>query len=344
MGSEAGVDEATVPARQINHAQLTPRYHRQQPGRPWLIGAAVIPLLLAMIGFGAYERPKGINGPTGDLPSLTAAPAIPPRLSIVPGQSLALLSISRNGNTVTLIGDFPDEAAKAGLMKSLKAFITPGVTVVDQINIDPLVHSADFAVAEPVFTASAQIPDFSLKVEKDTITLSGTAASPDQKVAVQRATVSAWPGLNVVNNITARGQVTLNAPPASSPAPAPGPPACNDLQAVINKLTGGPLAFGSDGVSLTPEDTQILIKVADQLKACPAARITVNGYTDNSSAEAINIPLSTQRATAVAEFLIANGVPRVRVTAKGMGSANPIASNDTSEGRARNRRAEIVVS
>ena len=108
-------------------------------------------------------------------------------------------------------------------------------------------------------------------------------------------------------------------------------------------MTGGPLGFGTDGVSLTPDDTQILFRVADQLKACPAARITVNGYTDNASAEGINIPLSVQRANLVAEFLIANGVTRDRVTAKGLGSANPIASNDTAEGRAKNRRAELVV-
>ena len=104
------------------------------------------------------------------------------------------------------------------------------------------------------------------------------------------------------------------------------------------------MAFGNDGVSLTPDDTQILIQVADKLKACPDARVTINGYTDNAGAEGINIPLSAQRATAVAEFLIANGVARDHVAAKGLGSANPIASNDTPEGRAKNRRAEIVVS
>lgn len=343
MGPDVGVDEAPAPARQINQAQLTPRYHRQRLGRPWLIGVAVIPFLLAMIGFGAYERPMGVNGPTGDLPTLTAAPAGPPNTTGAPAMSLSLLSISRSGNSITLIGDFPDDTAKAALMKSLKALIGPGVSVIDQIHIDPLVHTLDFTNAEPVFTAGAPIPDFSLKVERDTVTLSGTA-SPDQKDAVERAAVSAWPGVNVTNKIAARGQITPNAPQVATSVPPPGPGACNDLQAVINKMTGGPLAFGTDGVSLTPDDNTILIRVADQLKVCPAARITVNGYTDNASAEGINIPLSVQRANAVAEYLIANGVARDRVTAKGLGSANPIASNDTAEGRAKNRRAELVVS
>lgn len=342
MGPDVGVDEAPAPARQISQAQLTPRYHRQRLGRTWLIGVAVIPFLLAMIGFGAYERPTGVNGPTGDLPKLTAAPNGPSNMSSAPSLSLSLLSISRSGNSITLIGDFPDDTAKAALLKSLKALTPPGVSVIDQIHIDPLVRSLDFTNAEPVFTAGAPIPDFTMKVEKDTVTLGGTA-SPDQKDAVERAVVSVWPGVNVANAIVARGQITPSIPQAATSVPPPGPGACNDLQAVINKMTGGPLAFGADGVSLTPDDTQILIRVADQLKACPAARLTVNGYTDNASAEGINIPLSIQRATLVAEFLIANGVARDRVTAKGLGSANPIASNDTAEGRAKNRRAELVV-
>ncbi|OBK24072.1 hypothetical protein A5634_04255 [Mycobacterium asiaticum] len=343
MGPEVGVAEAPAPSRQINQAQLTPKFHRQPLGRPWLIGLLAIPFLLAMIGYGAYERPMGVNGPTGELPTLTApVGGVPTTPS---GPALALLSVSRTGNSITLIGDFPDDAAKAALLSSLKSLITPGVNVVDQIRIDPLVHSLDFANAEPVFSAGMPIPDFALKVEKDTVTLSGTAPTPEQKDAVERAAASAWPGVVLSNKIAARGQITPSAPPpAPAPAPAPGAGACKDLQANIAKLTGGPLGFGEDGVSLTPDDTRILIQVADTLKACPNARVTVNGYTDNSGSEAINIPLSVQRATTVAEYIIANGVPRDRVTAKGLGSANPIASNDTAEGRAKNRRAELVVS
>jgi peptidoglycan-binding protein ArfA len=251
---------------------------------------------------------------------------------------LALLSISRSGNTITLIGDFPDDGAKAALMKSLKGLMTPGVNVIDQIHIDPIVRSLDFSNAEPVFTASVPIPDFNLKVEKDTVTLTGTAPSPDQKDAVGRAAATAWSGVNVANNIQVPGQTPPPAPPV------PGSCAGADLQAAINAATGGPIAFGNDGVSLTPADDPILTQVADKLKACPDARVTINGYADNSGSEGVNIPLSGQRAATVGDFLIAHGVARGHVTTKGLGSANPIASNDTSEGRAKNRRAEIVVS
>jgi peptidoglycan-binding protein ArfA len=109
-------------------------------------------------------------------------------------------------------------------------------------------------------------------------------------------------------------------------------------------MTGGPIAFGSDGFSLTPAGQQILTQVADKLKACPNAHATINGYTDNSGSEAINIPLSTQRAQAVADFLVAHGVPNSQLIVRGLGSVNSVAPNDTPEGRAKNRRVEIVVS
>jgi peptidoglycan-binding protein ArfA len=84
--------------------------------------------------------------------------------------------------------------------------------------------------------------------------------------------------------------------------------------------------------------------VAASLKACPNAHVTINGYTDNSGAEGISIPLSSQRAQTVADFLVAHGVVAAQLVVKGLGSVNPVAPNDTVEGRAKNRRVEIVVS
>ncbi len=338
MGSNADLDKAPAPT----DAQRTPKFHRRPLGISWLIGLAVIPLLIAAIGYGAFERPRSVTGPTGDLPTITGG------TSTAPGLSLAMLSISRSGNSIILIGDVPDDGAKAALMKALNGLLTPGVTVIDQIHIDPLVRALDFSNAEPVFTASVPIPDFNLKVERDTVTLTGTAASPDQKDAVGRAAVNAWSGVNVANNIEVKGQVPPGGapgptpPPAPPGAPTPGP--CADLQTAINAVTGGSIAFGKDGVSLTPADNQILTQVADKLKACPDARVTLNGYTDNNGGEALNILLSTQRATTVANFLVAHGVARDHIATKGLGSTNPIASNDIPEGRAKNRRVEIVVS
>ncbi|CNH12184.1 outer membrane protein OmpA [Mycobacterium tuberculosis] len=254
--------------------------------------------------------------------------------------SLAPFSISRSGNNITLSGNLPDDSAKAELMKSLKGALGPAVNVVDQIKIDPSVTALDFSKAGPLFTDSASITDFNLTVNGDTVTLAGTAASADQKNSIDQEATHTWSNLNVVDRLV------VNAPPPPPGAPPPPPPPanpCDNLQAAINAVTGGPVTFAADGVSLTPADDQMLSQVADKLKACPNAHSTINGYTDNTGTEGINIPLSSQRANMVADFLVAHGVARDHLVVHGLGSINPVASNDTPDGRAKNRRVEIVV-
>jgi peptidoglycan-binding protein ArfA len=240
-------------------------------------------------------------------------------------------------------------------MKALNGSLPPGVKIIDQITINPTVTALDFANAGPIFKDSASIPDFSLTVKGDTITLAGTAASQDQKSTVEQDAAHTWSNLNVVGKLVVNAPVPPPVPPPMPPPvpppippPAPPPPpvtvSCVDLQSAINAVTGGPINFANDGFSMTSADFQILTQVADKLKECPNAHATLNGYTDNSGAEGINIPLSSQRAQTVADFLIAHGVAAAQVVVKGLGSVNPIAPNDTAEGRAKNRRVEIVVS
>ena len=319
-----------------------PPESRRPLGLPWLIALVVIPLLIAAISYGAFDRPRSANGPTGALPTL------PPSNSAAATLPLAPLSITRNGNDLTLSGDFPDDSAKAALMKALNGSLPPGVNIIDQIHINPNVDALDFSKAGSIFKDSASISDFSLTVYADTITLAGTASSQDQKNTVEQEAMHTWSNLKVVDKLVVSGPVPPPAPPAPPAAfPPPAPPAagsCSDLQSAINAVTGGPITFGNDGFSLTPADPQILSQVADKLKACPAAHATINGYADNSGIEAINIPLSNQRAQTVVDFLVAHGVAAAQLVTKGLGSVNPVAPNDTAEGRAKNRRVEIVVS
>ncbi len=304
-------------------------------GFAWLTGLVVIPLLTAAIGYAAYDHPSSGAGPSTAAPSPTSSTKL-----AAPKLSLAPFSISRSGNNITLSGNLPDDSAKAELMKSLKGALGPAVNVVDQIKIDPSVTALDFSKAGPLFTDSASITDFNLTVNGDTVTLAGTAASADQKNSIDQEATHTWSNLNVVDRLV------VNAPPPPPGAPPPPPPPanpCDNLQAAINAVTGGPVTFAADGVSLTPADDQMLSQVADKLKACPNAHSTINGYTDNTGTEGINIPLSSQRANMVADFLVAHGVARDHLVVHGLGSINPVASNDTPDGRAKNRRVEIVV-
>lgn len=293
----------------------------KRPRLPWLIGLVAIPLLIAAIGYGASGLPKAA-GPSP--PSSTTSG--PPKFT------LAAFSMSRNGNSVTVNGDFPDESAKAALLKALNGSLAPGVKVVDQIGINPAVDALDFSKAKPVFADSASIADFTLTVNEDTITLGGTAASAAQKTSIDNDAKRIWSHLNIVDNLAING--------AAPPPPAP----CTDLQTAINAATNGPVTFDKNVSTLTPAEQQALTQVADKLNGCSSAKAAINGYTDNTGDDSLNIPLSNERAQSVAEFLGTHGVTGNRLSVKGFGSANPVADNGTEAGRAKNRRVEIVVS
>lgn len=84
-------------------------------------------------------------------------------------------------------------------------------------------------------------------------------------------------------------------------------------------------------------------QIASAMKAHPASTARIEGFTDNVGSPAMNQALSTERAMAVKDQLVANGIEAERITAMGMGASNPIASNNSAEGRAQNRRIELVI-
>ncbi|MEQ1439531.1 OmpA family protein [Fontimonas sp. SYSU GA230001] len=103
------------------------------------------------------------------------------------------------------------------------------------------------------------------------------------------------------------------------------------------------VSFGNDDAILTSASRAALEAVAESLKAQPGTRIEIGGHTDNVGNDAYNNVLSQQRAEAVRQFLISRGVDGSRLVAMGYGEFRPIASNDTADGRAQNRRVEFRV-
>ena len=92
---------------------------------------------------------------------------------------------------------------------------------------------------------------------------------------------------------------------------------------------------------LAPASDSVLAKFAAILKKAPKAKIEIAGFTDNQGKAKANQILSTKRAEAVVSHLVRLGVPAAQISAKGYGSAQPIADNKTKEGRARNNRIEF---
>ena len=110
----------------------------------------------------------------------------------------------------------------------------------------------------------------------------------------------------------------------------------------IGLVMPGNITFATNDATINPNFYGTLNTVAQQLNDGQVA-VVVSGYTDSSGNDSINIPLSQRRAQSVAQYLVGKGVPSNRINAQGYGSANPIASNATPQGKAQNRRVEINI-
>jgi len=102
--------------------------------------------------------------------------------------------------------------------------------------------------------------------------------------------------------------------------------------------------FGFNQYTLKPEAREKLAKVSGILLAYPGLTLQVEGYTDNIGSDAYNQKLSDERADAVRDFLVTQGVAQTNITAMGYGENDPVADNSTGQGRAQNRRVQLVVS
>jgi outer membrane protein OmpA-like peptidoglycan-associated protein len=102
--------------------------------------------------------------------------------------------------------------------------------------------------------------------------------------------------------------------------------------------------FDTGQYTLKPGAREKLAKVAGILIAYPGLSIAVGGYTDNVGGDEMNQKLSENRAGAVRDYLVAQGVATLSVSATGFGNTSPVASNDNASGRQENRRVELVVS
>lgn len=103
------------------------------------------------------------------------------------------------------------------------------------------------------------------------------------------------------------------------------------------------ISFDTNRSDIRPNFRPILDKFAASLVDNPATTVTIVGHTDNTGSDAINNPLSIDRAARTRDYLSTRGVAPARFTINGRGSHEPVASNETSAGRAQNRRVEIYV-
>jgi chemotaxis protein MotB len=123
------------------------------------------------------------------------------------------------------------------------------------------------------------------------------------------------------------------------------------LQNAIKYTVNSDLLFRSGSWEMSPQGQELIAKLVPQLAPFQQSKLVVNGYTDNAPVGRAlqrqgitsNEVLSQKRAEAVMEYLISHGVKPDLISARGLGEAAPIASNDTAQGRAQNRRVEVTL-
>lgn len=135
----------------------------------------------------------------------------------------------------------------------------------------------------------------------------------DRRAAMEQATR----GTNVEVTRTEDNQLKLNIP--------------NDI------------SFDTGSAAIKPPLRAVLDPFANSLRDDPSARLMIVGHTDNTGSDAINNPLSVERAQSVRDYLVTRGVAASRVETAGRGDREPVASNATEAGRAKNRRVEIFL-
>jgi len=113
-------------------------------------------------------------------------------------------------------------------------------------------------------------------------------------------------------------------------------------QAILVNMPGG-VTFDTNSTVLKPGFTSTLDQIAANLNHYPNSLVDVYGHTDAVGSDSYNQTLSENRARVVADYLVSRGVTPARIRSTGFGKTQPIASNDTPEGRAANRRVEIKI-
>ncbi len=207
---------------------------------------------------------------------------------------------------------------------------------------DPVSTSAGGDVAEAVRIAEnrAGYSAIDLEVTDGRVVLTGELPTVEDRYAAEKVAKSVSGVLSVDNQIiTIEGpEPTIVEPPKEQTAED------RELETrLLRESLSNPIVFGSNSADLDPVSAATIDTVAGLLEQYPAARIEVQGYTDSDGDDDANLALSSQRAEVVLQQLVARGITADRLEFQGFGEANPVASNDSKEGKAQNRRIEFAV-
>lgn len=336
-GVQSGAQAARSGAHALEQTVSAGALDRGSAGvAPWLLPLLA---LLALFGFGWHFLAS--RGPE---PSTTAsAPTTATQTPATTSSAIASrLAISNDNGVVTVSGTVHDEAARNSIMDMLKSTFGSGA-VKGEIAVDPKVPPTPWLPNLRSALDQMKTPGMHAVFSGNSLDLGGNISDADrERLLTSLRAVFKASGLNVgemdnwaelVADSTTKAFTALT-------ALAPGFQS-TDLLNVLNKSI---INFPTGSADVPAVSQNLLQQAAAKFKQLPSGTVVqIAGYTDATGDPAANVHLSQQRADAVKKVLVQAGVSPGMLSAKGFGSANPVASNDTLEGRFQNRRIEYQV-
>jgi OOP family OmpA-OmpF porin len=232
--------------------------------------------------------------------------------------------------TLTLTGYVPDSRVHAAIVAAAgRKFFNE--KVVDNLKISVGAPSGFAGAVGPALGALSRLSTGTLVVSDREAKISGDSFYDTAPAQIRSNLAKDFPqGWQVKADISVR--------PAAAPVDAT---VCQQLFSEL--LAKGTIRFESGRSTLDPDSTGLLDHLIEIALRCPTTNFEVAGHTDTEGETAFNQTLSEKRAQAVVDYLVKAGLPASRFTAVGYGGTQPVATNDTDQGKAQNRRIEFLV-
>jgi OmpA-OmpF porin, OOP family len=232
--------------------------------------------------------------------------------------------------TLTLTGYVPDNNVHAALVQAAgRKFFSE--KVVDNLKASVGAPSGFANAVVPALGALSRLSTGTLVVSDREVKLSGDAL---YEAAANQ--IRAGLGKDFPQGWQYKPEISVK--PAAAPVDAT---VCQQLFAEL--LGRGSIRFESGKADIVADSAGLLDRLIETALRCPTVSIEIAGHTDADGEEAFNRTLSEKRAQAVTDYLVRAGLPADRFTPVGYGSTQPVAGNDTDDGKAQNRRIEFVV-
>jgi outer membrane protein OmpA-like peptidoglycan-associated protein/uncharacterized protein YidB (DUF937 family) len=307
----------------------TPQVTEKAPGGmgKWLIPGLIV---LGLLGLGWYLLTGKPTDKVATTPAVTA-PAVQPKIAL-----------SNDDGVVNVSGVVKDEGSRTSILDTLKAAFGAG-NVKGDITVNPAASPATWLANLKSAVENFKIPGLQALFDGASISIGGLIADADRDRIIASLKSLFGPNVSVAPLSDSVADAVKNAASKTVAALSALKPGFTGTD-VVSALNLSIINFSSGSAGVPGFNQVVLQQAAATIKQLPAGTvIEIGGHTDNTGDPAANMQLSQQRAEAVRQVLVQNGVNPSMLTAKGYGATQPVASNDTPEGRFQNRRIAYSV-